>query len=87
MSSDRRLKDDIEPLDTENALDDITALPPVPFTWKKTRVPDMGLIAQDVDDVFPDLVVHGDGDSLALRYLSLIAPMIASQLNLARPES
>ncbi len=49
MSPDRRMKKDIEPLDTEDALDEIAALRPVAFTWKKTGAPDMGLIAQEVD--------------------------------------
>ena len=79
MSSDRRMKKDIEPLDTEDALDEIAALRPVAFTWKKTGVEDMGLIAQEVDLVYPDLVTHSGADeTLALKYTSLIAPMIAS---------
>ena len=79
MSSDRSLKNDIEPLDTEDALDDIAALRPVAFTWKKTGVPDMGLIAQEVEPVFPLLVTSGGADeTIALKYTSLIAPVIAS---------
>ena len=79
MSSDRSLKKDIEPLDTGDALDEIAALRPVAFTWKKTGVSDMGLIAQEVDTVFPELVTHSGADeTLALKYTSLIAPMIAS---------
>jgi trimeric autotransporter adhesin len=79
LSSDRRMKRDIEPLDTADALDEITALRPVAFTWKKTGAPDMGLIAQEVDLVYPDLVTHsGANETLALKYTSLIAPMIAS---------
>jgi hypothetical protein len=79
LSSDRRMKKDIEPLDTGDALDEITALRPVAFTWKKTGVEDMGLIAQEVDLVYPDLVTHSGADeTLALKYTSLIAPMIAS---------
>jgi hypothetical protein len=78
MTSDRRAKKNIEALDTEDALDEIASLRPVSFTWKKNGAPDMGLIAQEVDGVYPDLIVHGAGDSLALKYVSLIAPMIAS---------
>ena len=79
LSSDRRMKKDIEPLDTGGALDEIAALRPVAFTWKKTGAPDMGLIAQEVDPVFPQLVTHSGADkTLALKCTSLIAPMIAS---------
>ena len=46
---------------------------------RATGAPDMGLIAQEVDPVFPELVTHGGADeTLALEYASLIAPMIAS---------
>jgi hypothetical protein len=69
----------IEPLDTVDALDEIAALRPVTFTWKKTGASDMGLIAQEVDTVLPELVTHGGADeTLALKYTSLIAPIIAS---------
>lgn len=69
MSSDRRLKKHIESLDPESALDDIVALRPVTFTWKKTGEPDMGLIAQEVEPVFPALVMNGAADkALALKY-------------------
>lgn len=73
------MKKDIGTLDTADALDEIAALRPVAFTWKKTGVEDMGLIAQEVDPVFPELVTHSGADeTLALKYTSLIAPMIAS---------
>ena len=68
MSSDRSLKQDIETLDSDAALDQIAALRPVAFTWKKTGAPDMGLIAQEVDLVYPELVTHGAADeTLALK--------------------
>ncbi|MGP0001308.1 MAG: hypothetical protein ACLPKW_26695 [Acetobacteraceae bacterium] len=38
----------------------------------------MGLIAQEVDLVYPELVTHGADETLALKYTWLIAPMIAS---------
>ena len=52
MTSDRRLKKNIHPLEADSALDKIAALRPVTFTWKKTNEPDMGLIAQEVRTVF-----------------------------------
>jgi hypothetical protein len=84
MSSDRRLKKDIVSIDPEAALDEIAALRPVSFAWRKNDQRDMGLIAQEVDDVFPDIVVHSPDDRLALKYISLIAPMIASIQELKR---
>jgi hypothetical protein len=78
LSSDRRMKMDIEPLDNERSLDDIAALRPVAFAWKKTGVEDMGLIAQEVGPVFPGLVKRDADNNLSIEYVSLIAPMIAS---------
>jgi hypothetical protein len=84
MSSDRRLKKHIQTLDPSSALDAIAALRPVSFEWKRSGAADMGLIAQEVNDVFPALVTRDDNDRLALKYISLIAPMIASIQELKR---
>lgn len=78
LSSDRRLKKDIWSIDPESALDEIAALRPVTFTWRKNGQPDSGLIAQEVEAVFPALVKRDDNHQLAIEYNSLIAPMIAS---------
>ena len=78
LASDRSLKDNIEILNTKAALDNITALQPVAFKWKKSGKPDMGLIAQDVRLVFPQLVTPGNDNTLSVEYVSLIAPLIAS---------
>lgn len=39
----------------------------------------MGFIAQDIEKVFPEVVVHSaQDDSYAVKYTSLIAPIISS---------
>lgn len=53
-SSDRRLKKDIRPL--VNPVEKIKALEGVSFKWKKTGVPTMGFIAQDVEKIIPEVV-------------------------------
>lgn len=56
-SSDRKLKTDIETLD--NASEKVSALRGVSFTWshgKKTGKKDIGLIAQEVEEVVPEIV-------------------------------
>jgi polyhydroxyalkanoate synthesis regulator phasin len=53
-SSDRRLKKDIQPL--LNPVEKIKALQGVSFKWKKTGIPTMGFIAQDVEKVIPEVV-------------------------------
>lgn len=56
-SSDRKLKTDIETL--ENASEKVSALRGVSFTWnhgRKAGTPDIGLIAQEVEEVVPEIV-------------------------------
>ena len=69
MSSSRRFKKEIKPMD--NASEAILALKPVTFHYKsdKTNSPQFGLIAEEVADVDPDLVVRDDnGEIYTVRY-------------------
>ena len=62
ISSDARLKADIQPI--PNALDKITFLRGVSFRWKdRGRGPKrhMGLIGQDVEKVFPEVMMEDEG--------------------------
>lgn len=75
--SDRRLKYSITPL--LNQLEKVVQLRPVSFVMKddpKQRV-ELGLIAQDVEPIFPELV--GDSNGMkSMSYLGLIAPVIGA---------
>ena len=76
--SDRRLKDNIKILDSTDALRKIEQLDGVSFEWKSDGRKDMGLIAQDVEKVYPELVFT-DKDAKKMKrleYGGLIAPMI-----------
>ena len=79
--SDRRLKTNIQPLGS--SLAKILSLQPVRFDWKdpehaKNDGPQIGLIAQDVEKVFPE-VVSGKGDELrSLSYANIVAPLIGA---------
>lgn len=53
-NSDRRLKEDIAPL--TGALARALELRPVTFRWRASGQPSLGLIAQEVEQVFPELV-------------------------------
>jgi hypothetical protein len=64
-SSDGRLKTNIRPL--ENSLDKVLALKPIRFDWKdakraKVDGPQIGLIAQDVEPLLPQLVTTNTDD-------------------------
>lgn len=98
FTSDRKLKDNIVPL--ENSLAKIMELKPSSYTFKTNEFPDMnlpkgnqlGLIAQDLEKVFPELVVEmkrsvykdGSGkkheipDYKTVQYISLIPVLISA---------
>lgn len=54
-SSDRRLKYDIKPF--ESCLDKVLALNPVTYKWIETQTPSLGFIAQEMQQIIPELVV------------------------------
>ena len=53
-NSDRNLKDNIVPLD--RALEKVTQLQGVSYTWKETGRQGIGLIAQEVEKIIPEVV-------------------------------
>jgi hypothetical protein len=76
--SDERLKRDITPL--SYGLREVLRLRPVTWQWKDaTRTePNMGLVAQDVEPVLPELIIHNADNkgSLGLNYMGLIPVLI-----------
>jgi len=74
-SSDRNLKENIIPL--SDSLDKISQLSGVSFSWRETGEESIGLIAQDVEKVYPELVTTDSFTGLkSLNYAGLIAPLI-----------
>ncbi len=78
--SDRRLKRDIEGLDY--GLKELMKLRPVSYQWKAhpDRGRQLGLIAQDLQLVVPEVVTEADDEqkSLGVDYMALIPVLIAS---------
>lgn len=74
--SDRRLKENIVPI--THSLDKIAALKPVSFTMKadKKHRTELGLIAQDVEPVYPMLVNTTPDGTKTMNYVGLIGPMV-----------
>ena len=69
--SSRRFKDDIKPMN--NASEALLALKPITFRYKKeidrAGVEQFGLVAEEVEKVNPDLVVHDkEGKPYSVRY-------------------
>ena len=82
-SSDRRFKKDITPF--SHVLEQVTALQPVHYSWRTADFPAQhfgdgrayGLIAQDVEQVLPELVVTNDDGFKAVDYSKL--PLLTIQ--------
>ncbi|MGI5827296.1 MAG: tail fiber domain-containing protein [Patescibacteria group bacterium] len=72
-SSDAKLKTDIKTIN--DPLEKITALRGVTFNWKDSKEASVGLIAQEVEKVFPELV-ETNGQYKAVEYGNLVAPLI-----------
>lgn len=79
-TSDARLKENITPL-TDEDIDKLRRLNPVTFTWKdknKGSRLNYGFLAQEVREIFPDLV-HEDADgNLSMDYIGIIALLVKS---------
>ena len=71
-TSDRNLKTNIQTVD--NALDIVGNLRGVSFDWKSSGNPSYGVIAQELEQVLPELV--SDGDPKAVSYNGIIGVLI-----------
>jgi len=84
-SSDKRLKENIKPLD--NALDKINKINGVEFDWKKltekeketihgNKGHDVGVIAQEIEEVLPEVVTTRDNGYKAVKYEKIVPLLI-----------
>ncbi len=86
-TSDKRLKENIKPLD--NALDKVMQISGVSFDWKELTKEekktihgneghDVGVIAQEVEEVLPEVVTTRDSGYKAVKYEKLVPLLIES---------
>ena len=71
--SDEKLKKDISTID--NALDKVKQLRGVDYTWKQSEEKSKGVIAQELQEVFPELVSES-GSGLSVNYNGIIGVLI-----------
>lgn len=77
QQSDAQLKEQITPV--SNALSRLEQIRGVQFHWQNgsgDRSPQLGVLAQEVAQVFPELVSRGPSGVLGVQYTGLIAPML-----------
>jgi hypothetical protein len=82
--SDVRLKRDIHPLDASGELQRLLSLRPVSYYWRDERLPQTlqyGLIAQELQHVFPELVSEAEDEqkTLTVNYQALF-PLLVNAL-------
>ena len=78
-SSDARLKDDISKL--TNCLDNLMKIQGVRFNWKKNvigKTQDIGLIAQDVKKIAPEIVKERSDGFLAIKYEKMVPILVGA---------
>ena len=72
-----RYKKDIESM--SNELDTVYSLRPVDFVWKETNEEDKGLIAEEVQMVYPEFVtLNDDGTTQGIKYSKLVSVLVKS---------
>jgi hypothetical protein len=68
------LKDNVRTY--ENALDTVNRLRGVSFDWKDSGKPAVGLIAEEVAKVVPEVVAYNDGAAAGVNYASLVGVLV-----------
>ena len=72
--SDATMKEDIQPL--SNSIDVLRQINPVKFNWKDNGKTAYGVVAQQIQQVLPDLVSENDKGVLSVAYSQLIAFLV-----------
>jgi len=73
-SSDNRLKTNIKTV--ENAVDTISALRGVTFDWKEGDTKGIGLIAQEVEKIIPEIVTTDEDGYKGIKYTNIIGILV-----------
>ena len=81
-TSDITLKDNIQIL--ENPLNKINQLSGYTFNWKKDNRPAVGIMAQEVEQVFPEMVTTGVDGYKRVNYDALVPVLIEAVKELSK---
>ena len=79
-ASDQRLKDDIVPI--SGCLDKINTIDAVEFNWNENQQTysghDIGLIAQQIQEIAPEIVTERSNGYLAVKYEKMVAILVGA---------
>lgn len=91
VSSDSRLKEDIQPIPSVKALEQVTSMRGVYYKKIGDKNPYIGCIAQEVEEVFPQVITTHPSvepkDLKSMKYEFLLAPLLESVKELANTHS
>jgi hypothetical protein len=73
-TSAKRFKENIKTLDSQTK--NISKLNPVSFDWKEGGKSDIGFIAEEVKEIYPDLVSEKEGEIQGVQYTKLTAVLV-----------
>lgn len=73
-SSDKRLKKNIKTV--SNALEAVSSLRGVSFDWKEGGGKAIGLIAQEVKEILPDIVTSDENGYMGIKYTNIIGLLV-----------
>lgn len=91
VSSDKRLKSNIKPL--EDSLSKLMNIRGVSYVKKASNQPEIGVIAQEVEKQYPELIRNRDDGMKSVNYNGLIGVLIesvkqlSSEMNILRAET
>ena len=76
--SDRSVKKNVETLDKKNIMEKVKQLRPVSFDWKRDDSHEIGFIAQEVKEVFPEFVSGTKDETLiGVKYSNMVSVLVA----------
>ena len=73
-TSAKRFKENIKSLESQT--DKLQKLKPVSFDWKENSKADVGFIAEEVKEIYPELVSEENGETQGIQYSKLTAILV-----------
>jgi hypothetical protein len=77
-TSDKRLKERIEPLSRDRAIHILRQLKPVTYKWRESGIDDIGFIAQEVQMIVPEFVHTSEDGMLSMDYGKITSVLLAA---------
>lgn len=74
--SDERLKNTVTPLDPKECIENVKKMNPVSFIWNGTEDKDIGFIAQQIKEIYPELVNESKG-FLNVKYSNIVSILVS----------